>query len=287
MPKVAVLTNRIGSFIGTSGSGSNMREKLCEALREEGYELRFFAAGMHDDADVGITDYSHMLLPTWSTLRAIFDMLRESDLLIVSGSFTPCMPFGVLAARLLGVRSLVIFTTDSDKVVNAYYRGLSRAIWWQMYSWCDRMVAAMATRTYTRAEDLMKKLHDLHGIRCMGVLRQSNQYKAFSSHIVDPPEALQHARRLLSGGRPDLPLLLYADRWAPEKRIELLAVNRPPGMVLAIVKTIKDEATDSQVLVRFLRGLGCRSGLVCWQAWYSSSSKQSKPRPQTRRHFSS
>jgi hypothetical protein len=27
-------------------------------------------------------------------------------------------------------------------------------------------------------------------------------------------------------------------------------------MVLAIVKTIKDEATDSQVLFRFLRGLG-------------------------------
>jgi hypothetical protein len=74
-----------------------------------------------------------MLLPTWRTLRAIWDVLREADLLIVSGSFTPCMPFGVAAARLLGVRTLVIFTTDSDKVVNAYYTGLQRVMWWWMY----------------------------------------------------------------------------------------------------------------------------------------------------------
>jgi len=247
MPKVAVLTNRIGSFVGTSGGGSAMREKLCEALRSEGHELRMFAAGLHDCADVGITDYSPMLLPTWRTLRAIWDMLRESDLLIVSGSFTPCVPFGVAAARLLGVRTLVIFTTDSDKVVSAYYRGLSHAIWWRMYSWCDRMVAGLATRAYTRSEDFMQKLEQLHGIRCMGVMSQSDQYNAFSGHIVDPPHVLQHARRLLSGGRPDLPLLLYAGRWAPEKRIELLAANRPPGMVLAIVNPIKDEAKDDMV----------------------------------------
>ena len=247
-PRVAVLTNRIGSFVGTSGGGSAMREKLCDALRSEGHDLRLFAAGLHASADVGITDYSPMLLPTWRTLRAIWDMLREADLLIVSGSFTPCMPFGVAAARLLGVRTLVIFTTDSDKVANAYYTGLQRAVWWWMYSWCDRAVAALATRVYTRTDDFKHKLEELHGIRCMGVMSQSNQYNAFSSHISDPPEVLRHARRLLSAGRPDLPLLLYAGRWAPEKRIELLAANRPPGMVLAIVYPIKDEAKDDMVL---------------------------------------
>jgi glycosyltransferase involved in cell wall biosynthesis len=247
-PRVAVLTNRIGVFSGNTGGGSAMREKLVAALQREGYDLRLFAAGFHASADVGITDYSPMLLPTWRTLRAIWDVLREADLLIVSGSFTPCMPFGVAAARLLGVRTLVIFTTDSDKVVSAYYTGLQRVMWWWMYSWCDRMVAALATRVYTRTEDFKQKLQELHGIHCEGVMTQSNQYRAFSGHIVDPPEVLQHARRLLSAGRPDLPLLLYAGRWAPEKRIELLAANRPPGMVLAIVYPIKDEAKDDMVL---------------------------------------
>ena len=248
MATILVLTNRIGVFSGNTGGGSAMREKLCAALTAEGHDLRMFAAGLHDAADVGITDYSPMLLPTLRTLRAIWSMLREADLLIVSGSFTPCMPFGVLAARLLGVKSLVIFTTDSDKVVDAYYTGLQHALWWHMYSWCDRIVAGLATRVYSRSEDFLQKLEQVHGIKCIGVATQNNQYKAFSPHHVDPPEALEHARRLLSGGRPDLPLLLYAGRWAPEKRIELLAANRPPGMVLAIVNPIQDEAKDETVL---------------------------------------
>ena len=184
MPRVCVLTNRIGSFVGASGGGSAMREKLCDALRAEGHDLRMFAAGLHDAADVGITDYSPMLLPTLRTLRAIWSMLREADLLIVSGSFTPCMPFGVLAARLLGVKSLVIFTTDSDKVVDAYYTGLQHALWWHMYSWCDRIVAALATRVYTRSEEFLQKLERVHGIKCMGVMSQSDQYSAFSPNLV-------------------------------------------------------------------------------------------------------
>ena len=170
--RVMVLTNRIGVFSGNTGGGSAMREKLCAALMREGHELRMFAAGLHDSADVAITDYSPMLLPTWRTLRAIWDMLRETDLLIVSGSFTPCMPFGVLVARLLGVRSLVIFTTDSDKVVKAYYTGMQRAVWWMMYSWCDQVVAALATRVYTRSGEFLQKLHRVHTIECCGVMSQ-------------------------------------------------------------------------------------------------------------------
>ena len=80
-PRVAVLTNRIGVFSGNTGGGSAMREKLVAALQREGYDLRLFAAGFHASADVGITDYSPMLLPTWRTLRAIWDVLREADLL--------------------------------------------------------------------------------------------------------------------------------------------------------------------------------------------------------------
>ena len=234
-PRVAVLTNRIGVFSGNTGGGSAMREKLVAALQREGYDLRLFAAGFHASADVGITDYSPMLLPTWRTLRAIWDVLREADLLIVSGSFTPCMPFGVAAARLLGVRTLVIFTTDSDKVVSAYYTGLQRVMWWWMYSWCDRTVAALATRVYTRSDEFLQKLQRMHGIRCEGVMSQSDQYSAFTALHSDSQEVVAQARNRLSGGQPHLPLLLYCGRWAPEKRIDLLARNKPPGTVLAIV----------------------------------------------------
>ena len=83
------------------------------------------------------------------------------------------------AARLLGVKSLVIFTTDSDKVVDAYYTGLQHALWWHMYSWCDRIVSALATRVYTRSEEFLQKLERVHGIKCMGVMSQSDQYSAF------------------------------------------------------------------------------------------------------------
>ena len=91
MVRVTVLTNRIGVFSGNTGGGSAMREKLCAALTREGHDLRMFAAGHHESADVGITDYSPMLIPSWRTLRAIWDMVRESDLLVVSGSFSPCL----------------------------------------------------------------------------------------------------------------------------------------------------------------------------------------------------
>ena len=235
MVRVMVLTNRIGVFSGNTGGGSAMREKLCAALTREGHDLRMFAAGHHDNADVGITDYSPMLIPSWRTLRAIWGMVRESDLLIVSGSFSPCIPFGMLAARLMGVRSLVIFTTDSDKVVHTYYTGLQRAVWWQMYSWVDRAIAALATRVYTRSGEFLTKLHRVHGIRCMGVMSQGDQYSAFQGQPDVPPEAVAKARDLLSGGQPDMPLLLYCGRWAPEKRIDVLARNKPPGTVLAIV----------------------------------------------------
>jgi hypothetical protein len=107
MVRIMILTNRIGVYSGNTGGGSAMREKLCAALKKEGHELNMFAAGLNENADVGITDYSPMLLPSLRTLRAIWSMLKQSDVLIVSGSFSPCIPYGVLVARLLGVKSLV------------------------------------------------------------------------------------------------------------------------------------------------------------------------------------
>ena len=52
---------------------------------------------------------------------------------------------------------------------------------------------------------------------------------------VDSPEAVAQARAMLTAGPPEKPLLIYCGRWAPEKRIDVLARNKPPDTVLAII----------------------------------------------------
>eukprot|EP00960_Hanusia_phi_P061102 764737-Hanusia_phi.AAC.3 len=232
---ILVLTNRIGTFSGHTGGGSAMREKLCAALIREGYELKMFAAGRHESADVVFTDYCPMMLPTWRALKAIWGLLKESNLVLVSGSYTPCIPLGLLMAKFLGIRSLVIFTTDSDQVVRTYYQGVERLVWWYLYSWTDRLTASLATKVYTRSEEYQSKLRSLHGIECDGVMVQSDQYGAFHAEQKDSDEEIRKARDLLSGGNSIRPLMIYAGRWAAEKRIELLVANKPEDFVVAIV----------------------------------------------------
>ena len=235
MGSILVLTNRIGTFSGHTGGGSAMREKLCAALVRDGYEIKMFAAGKHESADVVFTDYCPMMLPTWRALKSIWKLLKESDLVIVSGSYTPCIPFGLLMAKILGIRSLVIFTTDSDQVVRTYYQGIERLVWWYLYSWTDRLTASLASKVYTRSEEYQAKLRNLHGICCDGVMVQSDQYGAFHAEQRDSDEEIRKARDLLSGGKPHRPLIIYAGRWAAEKRIELLVANKPRDFIVAIV----------------------------------------------------
>jgi len=240
--KILFLTNRIGSYNGSSASGSAMREKLFAVLSQEGYDMKVFAAGTSDKADVEITDYSPMLFPSLRTLKGIWDLVADSDLLVISGSYTPCTLFGLGMARMKGIRSLVIFTTDSDKVARKYFSGLKLQCCWWLYSLSDRLTAALAMRSYAVNSEFCKKLHKTHGIATNGVIDQSDLHVLCNCITYDSSEEISRCREMLSGGKPHLPLLLYVGPWTTESRIELLAMNRPHGVVLAIVGDDDDSA---------------------------------------------
>lgn len=94
-----------------------------------------------------------------------------------------------------------------------------------VYTWSDTFCAKLATATYTRSSEYARILKDEAGISTKGVMTQSSQYNSFfplNPCDMEQVKASSKTRYLLTNGRPERPLLLYAGRFWFEKRISLL-----------------------------------------------------------------
>ena len=238
--RVLLVTNRIGEHNGVTGGGSLMRENLISALLAEGYGVKGFSAGRSPEPDVVDTVRGPLLPASPRNMRLIWRELRDTDFVILSGAYTPLLSIVAALARwCLGLPVLYICTTNSAKA-GAEFDGWRQIVARQLFMRSDRLVATLSTRVYTRSEAHKVNLCSEIGVRSPihGVMVQNDQYRHFfrpDLTSADERATIAAARERLSSGQPDAPLLLFAGRLAPEKRLELLVAAKPPGCVLAIL----------------------------------------------------
>ena len=261
---IVMVTNRIGTFQGATGGGSYMREVLIAALEEEGYQLHKFSAGHDIQPDVVETVRGPMLVLTARNIEELERMLQKASLLIISGSYTPFMAWAAARASILGVKSLFLITMNSYEAAQKSFSTapIARLLATFLYRWSDKFCSSIMTSSFTRSEEYARVLKDERGISVDGVMTQNSQYRSF--HKLDPlnDEAVKEVkakRNLFTRGEPSRPILLFAGRFRPEKRISLLVkafeqakqeglFNGGPaeGCVLALVGS-GDEKTNCEM----------------------------------------
>lgn len=231
--QVVMVTNRIGVYKGQTGGGSTMRDCLCAALAAEGINVVPFAAG-RGAQDVRDTARGPMLPATARNLGLLFEAVRKSDLVIVSGSYTPMWLYAAVLARWwFSTQLLFICTMDADKAAEHFAGGLREWLSRHLFILNDWLVAKLASRVYCRSDTHKAKLRGF-GIEADGVMVQSDQYKHFFPPTATDAADIAAARQWLSRGQAG-PLLLFAGRLIPEKRIAVLVAAKPANCVLAIV----------------------------------------------------
>jgi glycosyltransferase involved in cell wall biosynthesis len=135
--------------------------------------------------------------------------------------------WGALAARSLGLPLVASYHTDLPRYLAGYKLGvLERALRAWLGGVHGLAHVNLCPSTVTRRE-LVE-----HGVANVGIWRGGVDAARFH-----PNQRTLAMRDRLSGGRPDLPLLLYVGRLAPEKGIETLAwvMDELPDACLALV----------------------------------------------------
>ena len=266
---ITLLTNRAGSYEGISGGGSAMREKLIRSLEEEGHKVTCLAAGKNE---MKVTDSSRgpLLTSSMQNLSKLFQVLSKSDLLIVSGSYTPLWIMGVSISRFVyGIPTLFLCTMNADKAVATWADGTwKQRIAWHLFTHNDIVTSRLSYVTFTRSATHATKLRDEFGMDIDGVMVQPDQYASFY-----PPSTEDHfkqrreARAWLMNGYSgtDKNLLLFAGRLIPEKRIHLLVESKPKDCILAIVGAATNDLEREQVMKLHnpADGVFIHNGFVC------------------------
>lgn len=234
--EVMLLSNRIGVISGQTGGGSIMREKLSIAVESElNCKLqRVDAAVLHHIESV-FPPPGPILTLCMSNLSKLWRMVGEADLAIVSGSFTPLSPWCCFFCALRRRPVLVIITSDMQSFLHqSGLSGASRSLFIWMCNASDWLCCVFATCRVSRSVEFQRTLEARLGLPFDGVLGVAQQYSNFL--MEDSDATIKAARAALAPGAPtDRPLLLFAGRLAPEKRIHLVVAAKPLSMSLAIV----------------------------------------------------
>lgn len=249
---LALITNRVGFYEGISGGGSAMREKLLATLKAEGHHVVCLSAGANN---MKVTDSVRgpYLRASFHNLNIVRKVLSRSDLLIVSGSYTPLWAFGIILCRFFyKIPSVFICTMNADKAVATWNNGtLSQSIAWHLFTLNDFVTSSLCEYTYTRSDEHARKLRSDFGMDIDGIMVQPDQYQCFfrpssRRHFEQRDEARSW---LMNGSTHDgKNLLLFAGRLIPEKRIHLLVKSKPDNCVLAIVGAVTSETEREFVM---------------------------------------
>ena len=250
--RVTLITNRVGFYDGISGGGSAMREKLLASLQAEGHNVVCLSAGK---SSMKVTDSVRgpYLRSSLHNLKIVRKILSQSDLLIVSGSYSPLWVFGIILCRYFyKIPSVFICTMNADKAVATWEDGSwSQSIAWHLFTLNDFVTSSLCEHTYTRSAEHARKLRNDFGMDIDGIMVQPDQYQCFfrpsSRHHF---EQRNEARSWLMNGNKHegKNLLLFAGRLIPEKRIHLLVQAKPDNCVLAIVGAVTSETERETVM---------------------------------------
>lgn len=221
-PKVDGITNRLRNTI--------------PCLLEAGHEVLVFAPAGSDPTLGGarVVPIPGPSYPGYPELRATLPHPRiawelarfRPDVLHAVGPV--CLGvWGMLAARALLVPTVASYHTDLPRYLPLHGLGFAeRAAWPLIRALHNRAVLNLCPSRATQAE------LENHGIRGVEIWRGG-----VDTELFHPRRRSLAMRSLLSDGRPDRPILLYAGRLSPEKNLELLlpVLMGLPGCHLALV----------------------------------------------------
>jgi glycosyltransferase involved in cell wall biosynthesis len=227
--------------------------RLTATLKEltrRGHEVTVFAPRNAGDFDgVRVIRVPSLPFPPYPGLEAALPDPRVTIELarlrpdVVHAVGPVCLgAWGALAARTLGLPLVASFHTDLAKYLGGYRLAyLERALWGWLGS-----VHSLAHVNLCPSSETRRELAE-HGIPYVGLWRGGVDSQRFH-----PGKRSFEVRHRLSGGRPDLPLLLSVGRLAPEKGIESLAwvMDELPEARLALVGDGPDRARLERVFAK-------------------------------------
>jgi len=248
-PKIDGITNRL--------------RHTLECFRAGGHEVRVFApeTAASEHAGAGVVRIPGLPFPPYPELRVsapdprIAWHLRRFRPDVVHAVAPACLGiWGALTARALGLPLVASHHTDLPRYAPRFGLGWARgALWPVLRAVHNRAHVNLAPSRFTRDE-----------MRAHGILRVGLWRGGVDTQHFHPGRRSLPMRMLLSGGRPDGPILLYAGRLSPEKNLESLReiLDAVPDARLALVgdgpgRTGLEEAFGSRpvVFTGFLRGL--------------------------------
>jgi glycosyltransferase involved in cell wall biosynthesis len=222
LPKIDGITNRL--------------DHTLRCLRDEGHEVLVFApAGAPaEHAGARVIAVPGVPLPLHEGLRISapdpripYELWRFRPQVVHAVGPACLGVWGIAAARALRLPIVASYHTDLPRYLPGYGLGwLEPAIWPLLGRVHRHAHVNLAPSRFTRRE-----LID-HGVSPVGVWRGAVDTSRFH-----PQRASLAMRLRLSGAVPDGPLLLYAGRLSPEKRLETFApiLDAIPEARLALV----------------------------------------------------
>jgi len=208
---------------------------LVRLLRARGHEVEvvapapgpdsFEGATVHRQRSVGLPFYNDVraTIPFRSISTVVQRFRPEAAVILTPG------PIGVATVRALPARTRLvnIYTTDIPTYLRAYHMGLAAPLVERLLLWLNRR----AVVTLCPTEIVRRSLAD------RGMVRLRIWSRGVDHDLFNPGRQCAEMRFRLTGGQPELPLVLYAGRLAREKRLDDLyhAAQRMPGTRFAIV----------------------------------------------------
>ena len=222
LPKIDGITNRL--------------DNTLRCLRDEGHEALVFApAGSPaEHAGARVIPVPGAPLPLHEGLRItapdpriLYELWRFRPQVVHAVGPACLGVWGIAAARALRLPIVASYHTDLPRYLPGYGLGWLEPAIWPLLGGVHRSAHVnLAPSRFTRRE-----LID-HGVSPVGVWRGAVDTDRFH-----PQRASLAMRLRLSGHVPDGPLLLYAGRLSPEKRLETLGpiLEAIPEARLALV----------------------------------------------------
>ena len=230
LPTVVVFGNRVGIVKGETGGGSLFRASMLKSLAQR-FETEAFSIGL-TEVDCVETCRGPLMTTSFQNMVRVWKMVRKTDGVILSGSWTGLSAWCCLLCRLYGAACINIMTMNSSQAAGINFSGFLWVLVYCLYIASDWLNCLLACSAWTRSYTYLKELRNM-GMPVAGVAELNDQYTPFMREDTD--EDIHSARLFLSCGQLEKPLLLFAGRIIKEKRIPLLIAARPPGTVLAIV----------------------------------------------------
>ncbi|EGD73221.1 hypothetical protein PTSG_04936 [Salpingoeca rosetta] len=227
---------------------------LTEKLKARGHEVEVLSSwnGSLEHAFFRPHPGFRMIKVSLKNMDIIREAIKRSDVVVCPDSaLVACIG---LECWRLGVPSIWVIHTNfmaiGKHVLNAFL--------FQFYDAAStfflRSYGSAFTHILTTSHDYMCMLRK-RGFRISGYIDQGFKADVFKEH--DEPAAVAAVReRLIKGHPADTKVMLFAGRFAPEKRISLLFDCIPDGFVLALVgdgslreEFMQRQAQDNRIVV--------------------------------------